>query len=178
MKWTNETDNELRRLLALGVRDSEIGVALGVSKNSIIGRRHRLGIILTQRAAPRPPVRRARDAKVIQFPPKPQPPRPEPQPEPPADCPAATADPISFGAIELPPTDRLDGGWPLLGIPKGGCKWPVTPHTVREHLFCGEPAVEDKPYCLDHCRIAYLPPKPAPAHKSSTAERRRDRVFS
>lgn len=49
-KWTAERDAELRRLLAAGRSGSQVGEALGVSRNAIIGRATRLGI--TERPAP------------------------------------------------------------------------------------------------------------------------------
>ena len=40
--WTPEEDAYLKRLLAQGMTDRQIAVHLGRSKNTIIGRRHRL----------------------------------------------------------------------------------------------------------------------------------------
>lgn len=36
------------------------------------------------------------------------------------------------------------------------CRWPVNDAGQGEaQLFCAAPAVDGKPYCLDHCRLAY-----------------------
>jgi GcrA cell cycle regulator len=35
-----------------------------------------------------------------------------------------------------------------------GCKFAVTPHQVREHLFCNSPRMPGKPYCAGHCEKA------------------------
>ena len=42
--WTDERLNELRKLWAEGLSISQIGEALGVSRNSIAGKAHRMGL--------------------------------------------------------------------------------------------------------------------------------------
>lgn len=49
---------------------------------------------------------------------------------------------------------------PGIHFPTGaGCRWPhghpSEPETFR---FCGEPAVQGKPYCAAHCAVAYKRP--------------------
>ena len=44
MAWTNEMVAELKRLWAEGVTTGEIGRRLNISKNSIVGKVHRLGL--------------------------------------------------------------------------------------------------------------------------------------
>jgi len=38
------------------------------------------------------------------------------------------------------------------------CKWPFGSGNPSEFTFCGDRPVEDKPYCLVHCRISYVEP--------------------
>lgn len=47
---------------------------------------------------------------------------------------------------------------PLENLGKG-CKWPYGDPKDRDFGFCGQPVVEEKPYCEEHCQKAYLPPK-------------------
>ena len=42
--WTDERVQELRRLWSDGLTTGEIGKALGVSKNAVVGKAHRLGL--------------------------------------------------------------------------------------------------------------------------------------
>ena len=42
MNWTRERDEELKRLWAQGLSTSRIGDQLGVTKNAVVGRSHRL----------------------------------------------------------------------------------------------------------------------------------------
>jgi GcrA cell cycle regulator len=39
------------------------------------------------------------------------------------------------------------------------CSWPEGEPGEDDFRFCGNPAVDGKPYCEDHCKIAYVPPK-------------------
>ncbi len=38
----------------------------------------------------------------------------------------------------------------------GMCSWPHGHPGTREFYFCGQPAVEGKPYCAAHCARAYV----------------------
>lgn len=44
MRWSEEQENQLRKLWAKGLTTPEIGRRLGVTKNAVIGRAHRLGL--------------------------------------------------------------------------------------------------------------------------------------
>jgi GcrA cell cycle regulator len=46
------------------------------------------------------------------------------------------------------------------------CSWPVGNPSDEEFHFCGEKAVVGKPYCTEHCGVAYL--KPARIRGGST----------
>ena len=50
MGWTDEQVEELKRLWGEGLTTGEIGKALGVSKNAVVGKAHRLA--LTGRPSP------------------------------------------------------------------------------------------------------------------------------
>ena len=36
-----------------------------------------------------------------------------------------------------------------------GCKWPIGHPGDTDFYFCGKPVHPGKPYCLEHCAIAY-----------------------
>ena len=42
---------------------------------------------------------------------------------------------------------------------KRKCEWPVGHPDELEFHFCGKERFEDKPYCLDHCAVAYVIPE-------------------
>ena len=85
--WTPELDAELRRLWAEGHSGTAIGDAIGMTKNAVIGRAHRLKCerrpspIGRTRATPPPPPPK------IKAQPKPRPPLPVTEPDrlPPSD---------------------------------------------------------------------------------------------
>ncbi len=57
LSWTDERIEELKQLWGEGLSAQDIGKKLGVTKNAVIGKAHRLGL------PPRPsPIRRARPA--------------------------------------------------------------------------------------------------------------------
>ena len=43
--------------------------------------------------------------------------------------------------------------------PERGCEWPEGHPNELEFHFCGKERFEDKPYCLDHCAVAYVIPE-------------------
>jgi len=43
---------------------------------------------------------------------------------------------------------------PVLSTPRS-CAWPVGDPMKADFRFCGAPVVEGKPYCQDHCAVAY-----------------------
>ena len=36
-----------------------------------------------------------------------------------------------------------------------GCKWPIGHPGDEDFYFCGKPTILNKPYCAEHCLIAY-----------------------
>ena len=42
---------------------------------------------------------------------------------------------------------------------KRGCEWPEGHPDEPEFHFCNKERFEDKPYCLDHCALAYVIPE-------------------
>ena len=36
-----------------------------------------------------------------------------------------------------------------------GCKWPIGHPGDEDFYFCGKPVIPGKPYCGEHCLIAY-----------------------
>ena len=40
-----------------------------------------------------------------------------------------------------------------------GCEWPEGHPDESDFKFCGKDRFEDKPYCIDHCAVAYVIPE-------------------
>ena len=129
MAWTEDKVGELRRLWELGLSASAIGKQLGVSKNAVVGKAHRLK--LPSRPSP---IREGRSA--------PRRPRATPKVVRP-----------KLRAIPRPQPKRR----PMPLSTRGHtCQWPIGDPTDEDFRFCGSAAVEGKPYCEEHCERAYI----------------------
>jgi GcrA cell cycle regulator len=114
-EWTPKRVSALIALWNEGLTTSEIGNRLGVTKNAVVGKVHRLG--LPKRGSPIK--QKLEPAKVI-------------------------------GLSALRP---------------GMCSWPEGDPGTEELNFCGSEIVPGKPYCLAHCKRAYVKnPKNAKRH--------------
>ena len=124
--WTPDRIKTLMALWAEGISTLEIGRRLGVTKNSVVGKVHRLGLPKRQSpisSSPRTP-RIAKPTVPIRI--KPQ------------------TVPISVNMVKM---EKLTTGM---------CKWPEGEPGHEDFRFCGQPALEGKPYCAAHCARAYV----------------------
>jgi GcrA cell cycle regulator len=144
MSWTDERINELTRLWEQGLSASEIGKMLGVSKNAVVGKAHRLNL-----PARPSPIKRGAN-------PKPRTPK----------APIRTPDRrAQIGGRQAPVPRSLEPeAAPPPAIKKrivarsgaSACLWPIGDPGDNDFHFCGEPAVSGKPYCEEHCAKAYI----------------------
>jgi GcrA cell cycle regulator len=177
MEWDEETIARLRALWADGHSTAEIGRRMGVSKNAVVGKAHRLNL------PPRPsPIRRDRAGL-----------RPRPvavrrifgptlppllgteQPAAPvviaaveAECvpanetsrvlapehvrvgqmvPARPAAVVSAAVRAVPPPRSMR----LVA-----CCWPIGEPGTKSFRFCDDDALPGKPYCAEHAQLAYV----------------------
>ncbi len=120
MSWTDEKIARLRELWTRGLSTAAIGRDLGVSKNAVVGKSHRLGL------DPRPSPIAARAPEKASG----------PSPRRKARAPARIGDVIDLGAQM--------------------CRWPFGDPGDEDFHFCGRDAAPGKPYCEEHCAIAYV----------------------
>ena len=155
MEWTPERTNALIALWDEGHSTAEIGRRLGVTKNSVVGKVHRLRLpkrgspihggsghsarseapvsLHRAPAAPRP-------AASIMARPAPTPVVARPQPM----IPQAVYEPMPTNVIKLS------------ALTSDMCSWPIGDPGTAGFRFCGRSAVTGKPYCGEHCSIAYV----------------------
>ncbi|RVT99163.1 GcrA cell cycle regulator [Rhodovarius crocodyli] len=173
MDWTVEAIDRLRALWSEGHSTAEIGRRMGVSKNAVVGKAHRLNL-----PARPSPIRR--DAAA---PPKPAPARrhtlpplraalrePPPmlrRPEVPAGVPTAASSPLSVPVrpvVEVPapvverPVQRVaqPAPRPFGTLGSKTCCWPIGEPGTKGFTFCTSAAMGGKPYCQEHASIAYV----------------------
>lgn len=134
--WTRERSDKLEALWADGLSASQIAPLLGVTRNSVIGRVHRLrlfrlcGVVKVKRERRQRPNRQAMHSARLRAKALPSPPAP----------PVPTTAPESLNLTIYQLTDRT-------------CKWPYG--DMAPHTYCGSLAVEGKPYCTYHDMLAH-----------------------
>lgn len=162
MEWAEETIIKLRELWAEGHSTAEIGRRLGVSKNAVVGKAHRLE--LSARPSPirrggggrssahREPVRRVAGPTLpplactgIGAPPAQPAPRVVQSAASAAPRPAATAPQRVAPAPPPRPYGRVIT-----------CCWPIGEPGTHNFRFCDAESVPGKPYCADHAQLAYV----------------------
>jgi GcrA cell cycle regulator len=135
LAWLAERIERLKALWRTGATASEIGNELGVSRNAVIGKMHRL-----KDYTPRKPA----GNKQAKPPPAP---KAKPAPPPPKQTRVVLNVPfLNLSIDELKP---------------GVCRYPHG--EASPYFFCGQPTREGSPYCALHCRITlqrYQSPPP------------------
>jgi GcrA cell cycle regulator len=129
--WPDEKIEKLRVLWAEGHSTGEIGRRLNVSKNSVVGKAHRLNL------PPREsPIKRNGEAKPV--------------------APRRVGNKPTLPTLRCAPATALVE----LSMKYSGrsqpCCWPIgTPGKPSFH-YCGADGLPGKPYCAEHASIAYV----------------------
>jgi GcrA cell cycle regulator len=182
MEWSEEIIAQLRALWAEGHSTAEIGRRLGVTKNAIVGKAHRLDL-----AARPSPIRRDPDAvperrAVVRRVEGPTlPPLPSTVLDAESAAPACLQQAVAAVAprppvvirpiVAAPPVPRpvVPVYRPVAAAPHRPvpvpprpygrvvtCCWPLGEPGTREFRFCDVPSEPGRPYCEDHVRVAYV----------------------
>jgi GcrA cell cycle regulator len=168
MEWADDTIIRLRELWAEGHSTAEIGRRLGVSKNAVVGKAHRLDLPARpspiRREGERPLPRIVNAARRFAGPTLP--PLSSASPigvAPPAavSSPAAAVPPRP--PVVIPPRPaappRVALTPPPAARPAGRvitCCWPIGEPGTRSFRFCDAASLPGKPYCEQHAQLAYV----------------------
>jgi GcrA cell cycle regulator len=114
MTWTTEKIKQLKKLWSKGKSTVEIGRELGISKNAVVGKVHRLEL----NARPSP-IKKETVKKTVKK------------------------------------KEVKQGNVSLLDLKMNSCRWPIGEPKDADFHFCGKDTVTGKPYCAEHCKIAY-----------------------
>ena len=150
--WTTERIEQLRNFVVSGLTCSQIAAEIGVTRNAVIGKIHRLGLSsgrpagAPSRSSPprvaRPRVSQQRRLLRLIY----------------ADAPGVA----DGAALEAGPVASAQP-CSLIDIAAGKCRWPVGDPAAADFVFCGNDAVGGLSYCAGHARMAYR----APARRSA-----------
>jgi len=160
--WTNKQIERLAKLWSEGYSTTEIGKKLGFSKNAVVGKVHRLGL-----ASRNSPIRNVlekatsksgalkKSAKTTTGS------NSRPSPKPVGGSKAATKASKPIPKAETGKskqsqtvTPAKPAGVPLMELSSEMCCWPIDSDGEIQ-LFCGRRIFKSKPYCLEHCIMAY-----------------------
>ena len=146
MSWNDDNVSRLRDLWDQGLPTAQIGKLLGFTKNAVVGKAHRIG--LERRPSP---IRRTAvkpDRKKARSPVMPK---------------------LNFENENKSLEQKEVRTSPKIFHPtvknlysfnvKKGCEWPEGHPDEPEFHFCGKERFGDKPYCLNHCAVAYVIPE-------------------
>ena len=159
MIWTDEAVEELKRMWDKGMTTGQIAKALNVTKNSIIGKVHRL--CLTARPSPiKKSTAPKTETKAVKAAPK--------------SAPAQEADKNQKSVAKSTETSSSknndkefsvkDNSYteetniPLVKLDNHTCRWPIGDPRDDDFCFCGKRVKTGQTYCEEHAAIAYVKP--------------------
>jgi GcrA cell cycle regulator len=141
-KWTSERVEQLRSYVNAGLTCSQIALEIGVTRNAVIGKIHRLGLSQGSPAA----------ASALRHPPRV---RPRMTQRRIVHAIFAEARRVAeVAVIEVAPVESTDR-CSLLELAHGKCRWPINDPADEDFAFCGNDAVAGMSYCAGHVRLAY-----------------------
>lgn len=140
MGWTDEQVEELKRLWDQGLTTGEIGKALGVSKNAVVGKAHRLGL----NGRPSPIKRNEEETEAVAEP---------------VEKSAEPKKSVKTAAVKKPVEKEKKKLFTVNDLTSSSCRWPIGDPKDEDFHFCGKEALPDKPYCAEHAAIAYVSAK-------------------
>lgn len=142
MEWNEETIVRIRALWAEGHSTAEIGRRMGISKNAVVGKAHRLNL-----PARPSPIRRTPGEKKVSARPRVR------------RVTGPTLPALESMVRAVPKAPVVLRPVPVQPRPAGrvsSCCWPLGEPGTREFRFCGDPTVPAKPYCEEHVALAYV----------------------
>ena len=156
MSWDDNNVARLRELWDQGLPTAQIGKLLGFTKNAVVGKAHRIG--LERRPSPIRRTTAKPDRKKARSP----------------IIPKLNFETVKDEVKEIPNIQQIFQPSAKNLVPnhiKRGCEWPDGHPDESDFNFCGQERYEDKPYCPDHCAIAYVIPEKEESEKRIIVQR-------
>lgn len=148
MFWTDEKVEELCKLWDKGLTANEIAKKLGVTKNAIVGKVHRL--CLKARPSPiKPKTEETEESQktiLNEF---------EDETQNIEDV--AEHETVEVAIVEVTETNKnTDGIIKLIDLDSHTCRWPVGDPRDDDFGFCGKKVRAGQTYCDEHSAMAYV----------------------
>ncbi len=158
MIWTDEAVEELKRMWDRGMTTGQIAKALNVTKNSIIGKVHRL--CLTARPSPIKKSASSDEEKKTPKTSKKSTSSAKTTKEKSKPAVQAEAKPASKVVSEQIPADKSPvlekTNIPLVKLDNHTCRWPMGDPRDEDFCFCGKRVRTGQTYCEEHSAVAYV----------------------
>lgn len=183
--WDNSILKKLKTLVGRGLSTAEIGKRLGMSKNAVVGKLHRMGWnggatespratkTSVKKTAAKPATKTAtkkttaakpiRGAKTHATPKVKESKKKTPVAAAPKKVGKAIA--IKTKSANTPRGASANGlavhqrivqhALEMANLKPNQCRWPIGDPDSEGFHFCGQPVFVGKPYCYEHCRQAY-----------------------
>ena len=178
MAWTDDMIEKLKKMWDEGLTTGEIGKRLNVSKNSIVGKVHRLGlsgrpspIKKKDQASETPkPEKKPATLKATKEKAKPAAPvsktvteKPKKEEKPVAkEEVVAKVDDVDLKFIPAPIKEKTPSkagqNVSLIELDNHTCRWPIGDPKDENFHFCGKKVRIGQTYCDEHSAIAYVKP--------------------
>lgn len=159
LRWTPERDAVLRKMVAEGHSGTKIGAHMGVSRNAVIGRVHRLGLRLGLNKGKRRPTTMRPTSKTL--------PKPKNFVRSPAKRDVALDEAAALRRLAfqmeaaLPPVIEEAAPVPLMvplvELENSACHWPYGDPKREDFGYCGHPKARGS-YCEYHAGKLFAKP--------------------
>lgn len=145
MGWTDESVEQLRKMWSEGLTANEIAKKLGVTKNAIVGKVHRL--CLTARPSPIKSKDNVEENEPAQT-----------QTE--IVFEETIEEEIVVQEVETPtvatPKACKGSNIKLVDLDSHTCRWPIGDPRDDDFCFCGKKVRSGQTYCDEHSAVAYV----------------------
>ena len=142
MGWTDESVEQLRQMWAQGLTANEIAKNLGVTKNAIVGKVHRLCLT----ARPSPIKSKENEGEEAELP---------------------SVETTVKQTAENVPEEKISPAKPaskvckdinikLVDLDSHTCRWPIGDPRDDDFCFCGKKVRTGQTYCDEHSQMAYV----------------------
>ena len=164
MAWTDKMVEDLRLMWKQGLTTGEIGKRLGVSKNSIVGKVHRLQLDARPSPIKKKEELEAESVAAAQPTLQPEVKEPKKAPQPAKDVkenkeakePKTPAKPAAQAT--KPVADKKNDIIRLADLDNRTCRWPIGDPKDENFHFCGKKVRVGQTYCEEHSLMAYVKP--------------------